>query len=206
MGIKEYLKNVFMLTGVVVVALIVIAVIAAFVQGMGAPKSTKTVDSTVVVTVTPSQFMIKYNKGVDAYNQAVGLFNGANNASLNYPARIAKAEIAKGFYDEAKFDFSSSLSEPASENRLKKADYLAKASDYYSKGIDELVAVYRANEKMNTESSGAAVQGVVSLLMGRVPDLSTFQGDPESKIRLEKAKTYFGLAKDYANKADAITW
>lgn len=207
MDIQKHLKNALMFVGVAVALFLILVVVVAFLYGMTQPTKKYTATAGNPVSI-PSQFEVKFNKGVEAFNQGGDLLRESFNASLNtktYSISIAKAEVAKGFYDEAKISFSSSLNEKATENQLKKADYLVKSSDYYSKGIDEYVTAYRMFENKNAATSTDIVQAGFAIVMGRVPDLSKFQDDPEARIRLEKAKTYFDLARDSLSASNAMS-
>ena len=207
MKLKDYIKDMIMLVGVVVVVFFAIGIISAFVSGMSSSSNEKTDTWTPTPTPTPPPYSIKFNKGVEAYNQGINLFNDAVNTSSNtksYSTTIAKAEIAKSFYDDAHFYFNSALGEAASENKLKRADALAKSADYYSKGIEEMVSAYRMYDETNNNLESSIGEAALSLLVGRVPDLSKLQGSPEAKIKMEKALTYFKLGQEYANTANEI--
>ena len=205
MKLNDVINNIIMTVGVIVVVFFAIGIISAFVSGMSSSSNEKS--NTLSPTLTPPPYTVEFNKGVGAYNQGINLFNDAVNASRNtesYSTTIAKAEIAKGFYDYAHFYFNSALGEQASENELKKADALAKSANYYSKGIGELVSAYRMYDETNTNLKSSIGEAALSLIVGKVPDLSKLQGNPEAKIKMEKARTYFKLGKEYADTANEL--
>lgn len=204
MKVELNFKNLLIGIGIIFILLVITSAISGYLYGVSVTEK-KIAPDTWNPNFNLSPFEVKFYKGVEAYNQGGDLLFESFNLSqnpLSHSASIAKAEVAKGFYDDAKFSFSSSLSEKSTDKQLRRADYLSKSADYYSRGIDEYTTAYRMFENKNQITSNNIVQAGVSLVKGQSPDFSKFNEDPEVKIKLEKARTYFDLARDYGGKAN----
>ena len=157
--------------------------------------------------VVSSQFEMKFNNGVENFNKGINQLN-MNQDELNYKTIIANMEIAKRFFDNAKVNFNSAANEKTSSNEIKRAEYLAQSSDYYSNGIIEYTAATRMyeNEFSETAMSGYVAENIANLLIGRGVDLSIIKNANEIEIKMEKGKKYFELAKTSYGLANDISY
>lgn len=204
MKVELNVKNLLIGIVIIFILLVITSAISGFLYGVSVTEK-KTTPDTWNPSFKISPFEDKFYKGVEDYNEGGDLLFESFNLSqnpLSHSASIAKAEVAKGFYDDAKFSFSSSLSEKATDKQLRRADYLSKSADFYSRGIDEYTTAYRMFEDKNQITSNNIVQAGLSLVKGQTADFSKFNDDPEVKIKLAKAKTYFDLAREYGSKAN----
>ena len=152
------------------------------------------------------QSLQDYEDGVVNFNKAVSFLNeGYTNLNKeDTSVAVAKFELSNDFFRQAKTDFEKSMEKSQTNVNLnKKAKYLMQSSDYYSKGIDEYTDLLRLLDKYKGTNLLTKAIGVVldPESAGSIPsDLY------EIKIKSEKAKSYFDLAKNAKESSEKITY
>lgn len=150
-----------------------------------------------------SRYSEYYNIGVDNFNKGIDfLNNGATNLNKqDLTGAIAQYEISKDFFDKAKANFEAAIREQETSSNINKARYLMQSSDYYIKGVDEYTTGLRLVEKYK---AGGFFENAIQVML-QPESLSTMSSELiEIKVKSEKAKNYFDLAKNAQESAQSI--
>ncbi len=142
-----------------------------------------------------------YTEGINNFNNGIS-FTNKGNTNLNegdVSAAIAQFDIAKDFFSKAKTNFETVVKRSDSNANKNKAKYLMESSDYYGKGLDELMIALRLAEKYKgTGSLTTAIE-----LIRNPESITTISSELlEIKVSSEKAKNYFDLARNSKDSAD----
>jgi uncharacterized membrane protein len=148
------------------------------------------------------QSMKYYNEGVNSFNKGVSFFNegvtSLNKKDTN--TAIAKFELSNDFFRQAKTNYETAMWKlDTNSNMNSKAKYMMQSSDYYSKGIDEYIGALRLLEKY--EGTNLLTTGV-GVILNPESITSITSELSEIKIKSEKAKNYFDLAKNAKESAE----
>lgn len=148
------------------------------------------------------QSMNYYNEGLDNFNKGISFLNeGISNLDeKDRSAAIAKFEISRDFFSKSKTNFETALKKSDTNSNINnKAKYLIESSDYYSKGLDEYTSALRLLEKY--EGTNLLTNGI-GILLNPASAASMSSDLSEIKIKSEKVKNYFDLAKNAKESAE----